>query len=122
MLGHGFAGFGGANILPDNCVVVRISGFRVPQNGCFPLVCDANCRDSCRGKLEIIEHGGNGGLNAGPNLIGGMLDPSVFWENLLDLFAGEAQDVPFGVHNERPGGGGSLVNDKNQWLGHGVPN
>ena len=110
------AAFGSAAVLPDNRIMDRLAGLGIPDNRGFALVGDAD-----GGNVAGLDPGLGDGLphrrqNRSPDIAHIMLDPARAGESLRKFLLGRRdRHHPF-VKQDRPAGGGALVDGKD--MGH----
>ena len=100
----------GARVLPDDGVVPGTSGLRVPDDGGFALVRDADRGEIGGRQAGAVQGAGDRFVDAGGDLQGIVLDPAGPGQNLIvfDLVAGDLLAVAVEDHESRAGR--SLIN------------
>ena len=107
-----------AGVLPDDGVVDRFTGVLVPDDSGFALVGDTDCLNVLGGDVAISESFTDYATGVGPNLLGIVLDPALFREDLLVLHLGDSDDLCVMVEDDAAGGSSSLVNGEDIFAVH----
>ena len=102
-----------ARVLPDDGVVVRFAGCRIPDHGGLALVGHANGGDVTRLDADLLKGAFNHVLGASPNLHRIVLDPAGFGVNLLVLHLMNTDDAATVVEEHTAGTGRTLINCRN---------
>src|SRR5690554_6213763 len=109
----------GAPVLPDDGRMDGLAGRRIPYQGGFTLVGDADGT-----QVAGLQSGIGQGLAAHrqgalPEVLGGVLDPAVLREMLGKFLLGAGYRATAGGEDDRPGAGGALVDGK-EVVAHGI--
>ena len=113
---QGVAELGGAAVLPDDGVVHGLAGFRVPDDGGFPLVGNADAGDVQAVDAHFGDGLGDDGRLGRPDFHRVVLHPARFREILGELHLRGGADIAFMVENDRPGGTGPLVQGQDEFF------
>ncbi len=99
----------GAGVLPHQCVVHRLAGVLVPQDGGLALVGDTDRADVVLGQAGLLQRAADDRLHPGPDLGGVVLDVAGLGEDLPVLLLVDGDDPAVGAEDDAAAGGGALV-------------
>ena len=105
--------FLGASILPDNCVIDRLTSVLIPHHRGLTLIGDAHCGNLVMVYLTVCHRHCSGFTHVIPNLNGVVLNPACLGENLLVLKLTHRNDLARLIEKDSSGTGGALVDRHN---------
>ena len=105
--------FLGAGVLPNNCVIDRLTSVLIPHHRGLTLIGDAHCGNLVMVYLTVCHRHCNGFTHVIPNLSGVVFNPTCLGENLLVLKLPHRNDLASLIEKDSPGAGGALVDRHN---------
>ena len=103
----------GPAVLPDDGVVDRLFGLRIPYDRGFALVGDAYARDVQSVDVDCGDRFGDDRRLRRPYLVRIVLDPSRFGKQLGEFALRDRPNQPFAVEYDRTGAARSLIQCQN---------
>src|SRR5690625_738409 len=103
-----------AGVLPHNGVVDWLAGFAIPDDRCFALIRDANCRDICGCRFAPGKGEANDLTSVEPNFLRIMLNPAGARKKLAMLLLGLCVNMACAIKNYGAGAGGALIDGQHE--------
>jgi hypothetical protein len=112
------ANVGGSPILPDDCIVDRLTGLAVPDQRRLALVGDSDCRNSL-GAANFLDRLARGLQRCAPKVFRIVLDPAGMRIDLGEFHLRRGDRARALIEYDRTCRSGALIDDEDM-AGHGV--